>query len=104
MRHKSIYLLCALLVVGSFYVAKHANQDAVHTAQVKATAAVKQVQQNVATNQKLQGQLNVANSEVQTLQKQCQLGVTNYQLMTSTERLHATLPVCALQNASASIQ
>src|SRR5690349_8133038 len=102
---KSIYLACVLLVAGSVYLAVHTSkQHPIQAAKVQATAVVAKTKQEVSSRQKLQSQLNVAEGQVDTLETQCQFGVKNYQLMTPTQRLQATLPVCALQNASASIQ
>lgn len=50
--------------------------------------------QDVATNRKLQSQLSATKVQLSGMTAQCEVGVKDYQLLTTAERVHAVLPVC----------
>lgn len=101
MKHKSIVLLSVLAVAGALVLAVNTNNNAVQNAKVHASAVTKQVKQNLATRQKLQSQVNTLTLQVSNLSAQCQAGQKDYKLLTSTQKLQGSLPVCAFQDTTA---
>lgn len=96
MKHLAISLACLFLVAAALIVAVHSNNQALQSTKAHVAAVGNQVQQTVATNQKLHSQLRASSVEVTTLQTQCQVGLKDYNLLSSTERLKAVAPVCTV--------
>lgn len=95
MKHKLILTACLLAVCGSLVLVAHDNHStAVNAAKARAAQISKRVKQEFAQRQQTAAQLKAANTEASKLRAQCQVGTKDYLLLTPSQRLHATLPVC----------
>jgi hypothetical protein len=98
MRHKSLLLFCVLVIVGAYYLADHAHDQSIKTTEAHIRVVAKQ---ELSTRQKLENEVTSDNTEAATLKAQCAVGLEDYNLLTTVQRLHATEPNCTVDTAIA---
>lgn len=101
MKHSLIVTGCLVAVVGAFALTIHTHQNTVQAAKVKAANVANQVQQQLATNRQLQAKVKQDERDRSALHLQCEIGVADYGLLSSAERVKAVKPVCPVGTAIA---
>lgn len=105
MKHFIIVLGCAVLVAALAFDAVQSNhnyqlnkdEQSVKTL----TAQTIQLAKQQAEANSNATKLKEAESEVTTLQVQCQVGIMDYELLTTVQRIHGAEPSCVLPATNA---